>query len=337
MARIVVTGASGFIGAKLVQQLRSDGHDVTVMLHVREPLSESFAGLQELRADVTQGDTLRGKFDHCDLVLHLAGCTIARSAADFLRINRDGTENIARACAAATTPPRLLFVSSLAAAGPAADGQPLSEGAVPSPISDYGRSKWEAEKILLDFSDKLPIQIVRPPSVMGDSDPYMLGLFKAAKAGWVFLPGSTAYRYSMIHVDDLVRAILHVAQSAGMRLSHDPAQPGTNPGLVHLAQDPPLTFVQTAQVVHEMFRRGDVRTAFVPKSLCWLIAAANSTAARAFRYRALINLDKMREGMAGEWMADSTRLTKGLGFAFPLPLEERIRQTAKGYQEKGWL
>jgi len=221
---------------------------------------------------------------------------------------------------------------------------------------------------LLEFSDRLPIQIVRPPSVMGDSDPYMLGLFKAAKAGWVFLPGSTASRYSMIHVDDAVRAIIHVSQCARVRLSRDPNKPeidqtgwkrcqvpiaasgptdasqawyltpfAANPGLVHLAQDPPLTFVQTAQVVHDVFRRGEIRIARVPKSLCWLIAAANSSASRVLPYRALMNLDKMREGMAGEWMADSTRLTKGLGFVFPLSLEQRIRQTAESYHEKGWL
>lgn len=350
MARIVVTGAAGFIGTRLVHELLAQGHDVTVMRHLREPATDSLPDLRQLRVDITQPSTLRGRFDHCDRVFHLAGRTIARSAADFLRVNRDGTANVAEACAAAETPPRLLFVSSLAAVGPAAAGSPLTESATPAPVSNYGRSKLEAEKILQRFSAKLPIQVVRPPSVMGDSDPYMLGLFKTAKAGWVFLPGSTPFRYSMIHVDDLARAIIHVSQRDDVRLAPDfqdpmPAaqalpnrvQPAANPGLVHLAQDPPLTFVQTAQVIRDLFHRSEVRTIGIPKSLCWLLAAVNSTASSVLRYRALLNLDKMREGLAGEWMADSKHLTQGLGFEFPVTLEERIRQTAQSYHQKGWM
>ena len=343
MARIVVTGASGFIGTRLVERLRSEGHEVTVLLHLREAADQSLEGLPLIRADVTQPESLQGKFAHCDTVFHLAGCTIARSRADFFQVNHDGTANVARACAEEPSPPKLLFVSSLAAAGPARGGHPLAESAPAAPVSDYGRSKWEAEKFLLEFSERLPIQIVRPPAVMGEADPHMLGLFKTAKAGWVFTPGWTPFRYSMIHVDDLVRGMIHVASQPEVLTNPGPSTSDVispapaRPGLVHLSQSPPMTFPETARVVRDLFGGGAVRTVGLPKSLCWLLAGTNSLAASLLRIRPLLNLDKMREAMAGEWMADSTHLTEELGFEFPHTLEERIRQTAEGYQRRKWL
>jgi nucleoside-diphosphate-sugar epimerase len=331
MAGYLVTGASGFIGTYLVRRLSESGHEVSVLLHDREPSRDAFAGFRELRGDITDPESLKGKFDRCDGVFHLAGCTIARRPNDFFRINRDGTENVARACASAPSPPKLMFVSSLAAVGPASMGRPVSEQTAPAPVSDYGRSKLQAEQVLGQWSDRLPIQIVRPPSVMGPCDPYMLGLFKTAKAGWVFLPGKEPYRYSMIHVDDLVNAMIHLFHRADLS-----ACSGT-PALIHLAQDPPLTFVETAKIVREHVGRRGVRVIRVPRPVCWTAAWINSLAAKLFPVRPLLNLDKMREAMAGEWVCDAQALTATHGFRFPNSLPDRIRQTASGYQEKGWM
>lgn len=349
MPRVAITGAGGFIGQRLAQRLLEEGDDVTAVLHRDRPLPISLDGCRHIRADVTRPETLQGAFEACDRVFHLAGCTLARTHADFYRVNCEGTANVARACSAATSPPKLILVSSLAALGPALGGVPLSESAAPFPVSDYGRSKLQAEAALREYCNRLPIQIVRPPSVMGESDRYMLGLFKTAKSGWVLLPGGIPYRYSMIHVDDLVRAMIDVSRRDDIRLKPDGCEkqatgnsdvrqffdPGA--GVVHLAHGPALTFVETARIVRDVFGGGDLRTISVPRMLCRSVARLNSIAARLFAHRPLLNVDKMHEALAGEWISDSTRLTRELGFRFPMTLEERIRQTVERYREKGWI
>jgi nucleoside-diphosphate-sugar epimerase len=236
-----------------------------------------------------------------------------------------------------------LFVSSLAAAGPAVAGRPLTEQDPPQPVSDYGRSKLAAEQDLLRMADQLPIQVVRPPSVFGDSDRYMLPLFRLAKTGFVILAGDAVPGYSFIHVDDLARALLHVSQCHNVYLrarcnaaDHPDPPDKPNPGLVYLAQDPPMSFVDVATVISDTVGGGKLRTIHIPASLCWSLAAVNSLGAKALGLRPLLNVDKMREAMAGGWICNPHRLIDELGFDFPQTLEERIRETALSYQRQGW-
>ncbi len=277
----------------------------------------------------------------------MAGCTIERSNREFDQVNREGTLNVARECRNVETPPLLLFVSSLAAAGPAVRGRPRTERDPPAPVSAYGRSKLAAEEGLRRMAGELPIQVVRPPSVFGDSDRYTLPLFKSAKAGWVFLAGGE-HSYSFIHVDDLARALLHVSTCDAVRVqpldeSGNSGQQdhactaASNPGTVHLAQDPAMSFAEIASVIRESIGRDGVRSLHVPAMFCWALAATNSIGGRALRRRPLLNLDKMREAMAGAWISDNRRLTEELGFEFQVSLHARIRETAESYQEKGWL
>ncbi|MEM8667102.1 MAG: NAD(P)-dependent oxidoreductase [Planctomycetota bacterium] len=341
--RIAVTGAAGFIGHQLIDHLVLSGHDVTALLHRAQTNFSHRQGIRTVVGDITKPETLAGKFSGCDLVVHLAGCTIARTGTEFDRVNRGGTRAVAQECAAQANPPTLLFVSSLAAAGPAATlGR--TEADPPCPVSDYGHSKRAAEKELHSFADQLPIRVVRPPSVFGATDRFMLSLFKTAKSGWVFLPGRESAAYSLIHVQDLVAAITRVATATDQPYLRPncrdddlrgPSQ--ANPGVVFLAQDPPMTFPEIATIVREVTGGKRVRVISVPKSVCWAIAATNSGLTRLLGVKPLLNCDKMREAMAGNWTCDNHRLCQQYGFEFQVSLEERIRQTAWGYREKGWI
>ena len=342
MTRCIVTGATGFIGRRLVHQLLCDGHSVKAMLQTGDSGNGLDSRVASFRADVTRRETLDGQFADCDVVFHLAGCTIARSKNEFDLVNHRGTLNVARACAKEDRPPLFLFVSSLAAAGPSQPAKPHVESDLPQPVSDYGRSKRDAEMGLLEMADRISIRIARPPSVFGDTDPYLLSLFKAAKFGLVLKAGPGTPSYSYIHVDDLVRALIHIAECPSVQVCDsdrgNAAADGSSrlrPELVYVAHRPPLTFPQVAALVAEAVGTNVVRQIRIPTSLCWTLAFMNSLGARLFRLRPLLNLDKMREGMAGSWTCDPKRLTEDWGFEFPTPLETQIRETAKSYQAMG--
>ena len=402
--RIIVTGAAGFIGDRIIDQLLSQNHDPVAMLHAPRDRAHINGQVESFVADITDPESLRGRFHRCDTVIHLAGSTIARSAAEFHRINHEGTKNVATACLAVESPPKLLYVSSLASGGPAslASGSPASVAAgspasvasggpasvatggprsladvgrhgshppiasdqgtsidrsklpfrarietdVPDPVSDYGRSKLAAEKTLASLAGQMAIQVVRPPSVFGETDRYMRSFFQAAAAGWVIVPKDPNLRYSMIHVDDLCGAMIHLIQRDDFCLApvpkpnqRDAAKYWSAAGLAYLAHDNALTFPQLAQIIANHVGRQRVRTIAIPAWVTRSIATANSIAMSAssklgFNYRPLLNRDKMREALAGSWACDASRLTDQLGFAFPETLDQRIRQTIDGYRNQ---
>src|SRR5437773_10849106 len=102
------------------------------------------------------------------MLVHLAGGIAARDPAEYMRANRDGTANVLHADGADRPPPRGVYVSSIAAAGPTVAGQPIDETRAPAPVTPYGRSKLAGE--LLVRAAALPWTIVRPPIVYGEGD-----------------------------------------------------------------------------------------------------------------------------------------------------------------------
>ncbi len=85
---------------------------------------------------------------------------------------------LAAACALAAQPPTLVYVSSLAAIGPAPTTQALRESDPVAPVSEYGRSKLAGEDFLKQYAQQIPISIIRPPMVLGPGDRVSLDLFK---------------------------------------------------------------------------------------------------------------------------------------------------------------
>ena len=118
MKRVLVTGATGFIGRHLVERLVAQGTEVRCLLHVDEG-PQALAGLDVacIRGDITRPHTIAGISVGMDVVYHLAGLTLARRSADFYRVNTDGTRHLAEHCASQTTPPVFVFISSLGPAG----------------------------------------------------------------------------------------------------------------------------------------------------------------------------------------------------------------------------
>ena len=136
----------------------------------------------------------------------------------FYRVNQRGVANVAQVCAGQTTPPVLVSVSSLAAAGPANEGVPKTEADRAEPVSHYGHSKRAGERAAEHFADRVPITIVRPPIVLGEADRLGLPLFRSiARFGVHMVPGLDRRRFSLIHADDLVQLLI-LAAERGKRL-----------------------------------------------------------------------------------------------------------------------
>ena len=124
MTKALVTGTTGFIGSHLVQSLLARREEVTCLVRT----ASAAAALEAARAgtvvgDVTDGASLPAAIAGQDVVYHLAGCLRAFHPRQLFQVNEQGLRNVAQTCARQPTPPVLVAVSSLAAAGPVLVGR----------------------------------------------------------------------------------------------------------------------------------------------------------------------------------------------------------------------
>ena len=133
MSFVFVTGASGFIGSHLVQALRARGERVRCLVRQNSDSSIlSEAGAELVYGGLEQSELLEEGMQGASSVFHLAAMTAALRYEDMLQVNRNGTKEVAQACARQPTPPRLILVSSIAAAGPVPRTDPDGIGFSPA-------------------------------------------------------------------------------------------------------------------------------------------------------------------------------------------------------------
>jgi nucleoside-diphosphate-sugar epimerase len=333
MARVLVTGATGFVGGALVRALVAAGHDVTCLVR---PGSHR-AALEALGVRFAEGDTgapesLKHSISlaNPESVFHAAAMLKAPWRPAFRSANVEGTRNVARACAQAARVPKLVVVSSLAAAGPAPAGRLRVESDPAAPISKYGRVKRASEEAAAEFASAVPVTIVRPPMVFGDADRSALPLFRMAARGLAVVPGTARHRVSLVHADDLA-ALLVALIDRGETLGPAPGE-----GVYQVDGSDAPTTGELLQRIGAACGRPRVRVVALPRALPWLAAAASEAWGRLRDRPTVLNLDKVTELHAGAWAGDATKARKQLGFQ-PLALDARLAQTAAGYRGRGWL
>lgn len=327
---ILVTGATGFIGAVLVDNLKNRDDTVRILLR-----PESDAG----RAASMQVDIIRGRYDDpaslqkavqgIDTIIHLAGVTKAVHEKEYYEGNVLPVKNLLQAVSEANPGlHRFVFVSSLAAAGPAGNPDPgAEEKDVPKPVSSYGKSKLEAEHVCLSFQNELPVTIVRPPAVYGPGDKDVLQFLRLLKKGLILAAGDAGIqRLSLVHVDDLVRGIVMTAES--------PAAVGET---FFITSPKGYSWDELSVVAAGVLGIGNVRKISLPKQLMRLFGFVAGLAGSITGRPGFLNPDKVNEMVQDYWVCSPEKAERLLGFTASVSLEEGMRSTIGWYKEQGWL
>jgi nucleoside-diphosphate-sugar epimerase len=342
MARTLVTGATGFIGNRLVAALLARGEEVMCLLRPgasAEKLRKS--GAQLITGDVTQAATLPAAIANADVVYHLAGLTRANRLSDYLRANEEGVRNVLDACARRTTAPVVVLVSSLAAAGPMADRNRFRTECDPlHPVSHYGVSKLAGERAAEAFADRVPITIVRPPIVLGPGDVTGFALFKSIRRLRSFLVLGSKRRASIIHVADLNAALIASAQHGERLPARDETSPESNSngrGRYFVAADEHPTFAELSRMVARSLNRPYALAIRLPLAAIWPVVVPGEIAGRITGRARYLSCERAREFTAGHWICSAEKAKRDLGFSPGAPLAERIKQTADWYLREGWL
>lgn len=328
--RVLITGATGFIGSRLVLALRS--RDIPVRVLVRPGRSgrplDTFAqlGVEIVHCELLDPAALRAATADVATVYHLAGRLLVPGIAEdvYRRIHVDGTRNLLAAC---SDRPIDAFVhcSTTGVLGPTG-ALPADETSPRRPSTIYECTKAEGEEVAIGFAERTGLQVVvaRPALVYGPGDLHLLGWFRTIQCGLYRVIGNGMSLLHPIYVDDLVDGLLRCA-----------AQPVTPGRIFHFVGDRALPIRElAAAIASALGRRLPPRGLPLPLALgaaAVLEAIPGIPPARLPLTRGRIEFMTRNRAYCGE------RARHELGFVARTSLAEGLRQAVAWYRTEGLL
>jgi nucleoside-diphosphate-sugar epimerase len=326
---VLVTGASGFVGGHLAQFLASQ--KVKVKLLVRPTSKLAFkptANMELCYGDVTDLDSVRKAAKGVKVIYHLAGILRGSDFSAYEKVNAEGTRNVCKAALEQKGLKRLVYVSSLSAAGPSTAQGPIDESAPARPVSFYGQTKRMGEEIVLSYQSKFPVAILRPGAVYGPRETDIFEYFKMVESGFVVIGGSDSQQISFVYVDDLVNAIVLAADSAKAV------------GKTYFVSDgKSYNWGHITQIIGKKLGKS-YATIKLPLGLVKVVASAGDAIAKVTGKSILppiVSRDKLKEAEVPGWACKNDKLRKELGFKPKYDITKGIQKTVEAYVAAGWL
>lgn len=325
--KVLLTGASGFVGSHIAEALCSAAIPVTALVRPSSPrrfLSECLPSLEFRNGSITDPASLEPALDGITHVIHCAGLTRAVRTSEFFQVNQSGTRNLVSAINRVQGQvSRLVHISSLAAGGPGTKEEPANEADSPNPVSEYGRSKLAGEMEVRDRC-RTEFVVLRPPAVYGPRDEGFLSLFKAVSRHVRPLPDANQ-ALSLVYVKDLAQATVACL---------------LNPkavGQMFYVSSPEIVSGRTLS--SEIARQMGAWTLPLPLP-SWVflpICLLQGTLARLTNRATLLSLAKYPELRAPAWVCNPAKLEAAIGFRCKTNLVEGVSRTLRWYRDQRWI
>ncbi len=330
--KILITGASGFIGSFIVEEALRRGFETWAAMRK----SSSKAYLQDERIHFIElnlnskeqlVEQLKGK--DFDYVVHAAGVTKCLNKADFHRINTEGTKNLAEALLEVKMPlKRFVFVSSLSVFGAIKEKMPydeISESDTPQPNTAYGRSKLAAEQYLDSVGSRLPYIILRPTGVYGPREKDYFIMAKSIKQHSDFAVGYQRQDITFVYVTDVVQAIFLALEK------------GENGRKYFLSDGEVYQSTTFSDLIHEELGRPWWIRITAPVWVLRIVTFFGEYVGRITGKVTALNNDKYNILKQRNWRCDISPARKELGYDPKVQLAEGVKTTIKWYKDNKWL
>lgn len=329
--KILITGASGFIGSFIVEEALKKGLETWAAVRG----SSSKAYLQDERINLialnlsSREELIEQLRPHqFDYVVHAAGVTKCIDKRDFRRINTEGTKNLVQALQQLQMPlKRFVYLSSLSVFGAIREQQPyeeIRETDTPQPNTEYGRSKLEAEQWLNTLKD-FPYVILRPTGVYGPRERDYFLMAKSIKGHSDFAVGYKRQDITFVYVSDVVQAVF---------LAIEKGQTGRKYFLSDGEVYQSTTF---SDLIHEELGRPWWIRITAPVWVLRIVTFFGEHIGRMTGKISALNNDKYNILRQRNWRCDIQPAIDELGYQPQVKLKEGVRRSIKWYKEQGWL
>jgi nucleoside-diphosphate-sugar epimerase len=333
--KILITGASGFIGSFLVEQGLNNGFDVWAGIRKsssKEYLKDSrihfidfsFNDKEKLISQIKEFTATHGKFDY---IIHNAGVTKCLHAEDFDRVNFQYIANFIDALTESDSiPEKFVLMSSLSAFGLGDEENytPIKLTDTPHPNTAYGRSKLKAEQYLQSKKD-FTYLIFRPTGVYGPREKDYFLMIKTVRSGLDVGAGFKPQHLTFIYVKDLVNVIYAGLESEIRNREY------------FVADGDVYTDKEYTALVKEVIGKKHVLSIKVPLWILKTVSVIAESISKLTKKPSTLNRDKYKIMKQRNWECDIQPLINDLGFKAQFPLKKGLEESVKWYKENGWL
>lgn len=327
--KALVTGATGFIGSHVADQLLAKGYQVRCSIRKTSNLKWLKGKPFELvETSFESVDTLRSVVDGVDYIFHIAGVVASKTLNGFMKGNRDATKNLLEATYSYNPNiKRFLHVSSLTVNGPAKSiNEPITENSPYNPLSKYALSKIEAEKVAINFMDKLNITIVRPPAVYGPRDKDIFIMFDLMNKGLMFYTGYKTHYFSLIHASDLARGIIEAAES------------NNTVGKIYLISSEEFyTWEQIYSIIKKVINRKKFFEVRIPNFIIKFAGLISQFLSLFQKKPQIFTYEKAIDMIQLYQICSTQKAKEDFGYKQMISIEDGIAETYKWYIDNNWL
>ena len=326
-ATVLVTGANGFIGSHLVDQLLASGCKVHGLVRESSNLKWIDASKVYLhRVDLSRPDFKVPALEELDYIFHCAGLTKAKSRSGYYQVNATACSNLYEQCQKRGNRIKsIVHLSSLAATGPSRQGTLVDEITTCKPVTFYGQSKLAGEEIALQYSQSIPLTVIRPPLVYGPREENFFTFIKLIQKGWGLQIGRAGKELSLIYVSDLIEAMLTAAD------------PTKQKGRSYFVTDGRVYVWE--QIAKECSRimNIDLKTLKIPEAVLVPVALFFEAWSSFSSRPALFDRQRMIDIRQSSWSASPENFFKEFDFTPQYELNRGLAETINWCQQEKWL
>lgn len=323
----VVTGANGFVGSHLVDLLIDKGYHVRCITRKSSDLKWlEGKPIENFDSGLFDKDGLRLALKDSNYIFHVAGVVKSKTPQGYFQGNVDTTRNLLDiASENLNSIKRFVVVSSQTVTGPSLDGKPVTEETECNPITTYGKSKLEEERVALSYSERIPITICRAPAVYGERDTEIFIYFNTFSKGLTTTIGFNQKKLSLIHVTDLVNGIYLAAIS------------DKSVGQVYfISSERYYTWPEINDITSKVLGKKAIIIK-VPHFLVYTIAAFAQFFSMFSNKAATLNIEKAKDITQQYWICNTSKAMNDFGFRQNISAEEGIKRTIEWYKQMKWI
>ncbi len=323
--RVLITGASGFVGYHLVDFLSKEGFEIFCLVRKTSNVERIKDKVKLLYGEVTVPSSLEEAVKGVDYIIHAAGLVKSVRKKDYFDVNTQGTINILNATLKYNPKiKKFVYISSQAASRPSKEE--IKEDIPSSPVTSYGKSKLASEKFIEEnFMDKLPITIIRPSAVYGPYDKEFLPVYKMINNGIEILVKGGKTKLSMVYVKDLVKSVfLSMISEKTTGKKYFSAHPQS------------VYLIDFYKAIEKSLGKKFVLRIPVPIPILYTLAFLNTILSKVINKPSMFNFEKVNE-IKNSWVCSPENIIKDTGMKYEYDIEKGVEETIKWLKDEKLL